>query len=158
MIKVCSGNILEAKAEALVNPVNCVGVMGKGLAWQFRLAYPEMYERYRGFCQNDLLEPGIIHIYATTTKIPRFIFNFPTKVNWRDKSRIDWIEEGLEALIETCQHMEVDSIAIPPLGCGLGGLDWKDVKPLIEEAFTELPDVQVLLYEPVTNGKAQDGQ
>ena len=157
MIKLTQGNLLQAEAEALVNTVNCVGYMGKGIALQFKKAFTENYEAYRKACQQKAVKPGHMFVYETGDMLHgKFIINFPTKRHWRHPSRMEDIESGLIALVAEVKKRSIKSIAIPPLGCGLGGLDWQAVKPKIEAAFAELPDVQVLLYEPKGAPEAQD--
>lgn len=149
MVNLMRGDILHAEAEALVNTVNCVGIMGRGVALQFRKAFPENYEMYRAVCERRELQPGKVLVYQTGMLTgPRYIINFPTKRHWKGKSRIEDIESGLDALVLEIRKRGIRSIAIPPLGCGLGGLRWHDVRPLIIEAFSKSPDVCVLLYEP----------
>lgn len=150
MIVLRQGDLLKADAEAIVNAVNCVGVMGRGIALQFRKAFPENYEEYREVCNRGELKPGmmLIHDMRQLTN-PRYIVNFPTKQHWKEDSRIEYIENGLQTLVADIQKHGIRSIAIPPLGCGLGGLDWKIVRPLIEKAFLELPNVTVYLFEPL---------
>jgi O-acetyl-ADP-ribose deacetylase (regulator of RNase III) len=149
MIERTTGNLLEAQAEALVNTVNCVGIMGKGIALQFRQAFPDNYAFYRAACERGDVRPGQMLVYDSGQIIlPRYIINFPTKRHWRDKSRIEDIEAGLEALVREVQSRGIRSIAIPPLGAGSGGLNWADVRRRIERAFAPLKDVQLLLYEP----------
>ncbi len=150
MIDIVEGNILEADAEALVNTVNCVGFMGKGIALQFKQAFPANFMAYEAACQSEEVVPGRMFIFDNGRLLnPRFIINFPTKRHWRGKSRIEDIRSGLKALIADVRRLEIRSIAVPPLGCGLGGLGWGEVRPLIERAFSELPDVRVLLFKPV---------
>lgn len=150
MIENAQGNLLEADAEALVNTVNCVGVMGKGVALQFKQAFPENFEAYQRVCRRKELKPGGMFIFETRTMIgPKYIINFPTKRHWKGKSRIEDIDAGLDVLIEDVARLGIKSIAIPPLGCGLGGLDWNQVRPRIEKAFKAVPDVRVLLFAPV---------
>ena len=149
MIETTTGNILEADAEALINTVNCVGFMGKGIALQFKQAYPENFGAYAKACRAKEVRPGRMHVFETGLLTdPRLIINFPTKRHWRGKSRLEDIEAGLAALVEEVKVRGIRSVAIPPLGCGLGGLDWRVVRPLIEAAFTSVPDVRVTLYEP----------
>jgi len=149
MIELHRGDILKADAEALVNTVNCVGVMGRGIALQFRKKFPGNYEEYRQVCDKGKLRVGMMMVHDLHSLMnPRFIINFPTKRHWKGKSRIEDIEAGLKTLVEEVRSHGIRSVAIPPLGCGLGGLKWNDVHPLIEKAFSELPEVQVLLYEP----------
>jgi O-acetyl-ADP-ribose deacetylase (regulator of RNase III) len=149
MIELTQGDILRADAEALVNTVNCVGVMGRGIALQFRKAFPENYKAYKAVCERGELRPGKLFIYeqAQLTN-PRYIINFPTKDHWKGKSRLEYIDTGLEALVQEVRRLGIRSIAIPPLGCGQGGLKWSDVRPRIEHAFSTLTNVQVFLYEP----------
>ena len=142
-----NGNIFTTEAQTIVNTVNCVGVMGKGLALQFKKRYPENFDDYRIFCEKGLLTIGNMFITNQRAQ-PKYVINFPTKVHWRDKSKIEYIFQGLHDLKCYASLMQIKSIAIPPLGCGLGGLDWKDVKPLIIKAMESLPDVNVEIYEP----------
>lgn len=139
MIHIVKGNIFQSEAEVLVNPVNCDGVMGAGLALQFKRAYPEMFLDY---LRQDL-EPGKLHCFQAD----RLIINFPTKVHWRDLSRIEYIRSGLVALAFEIGQRGIKSIAIPPLGCGLGGLKWTEVGPMIEQMLGELP-VEIFIYAP----------
>ncbi len=149
MIEYTGGNILHADAEALVNTVNCVGVMGRGIALQFKKAYPKNFKAYEAACQRQEVQPGRMFVYATGELAnPRFIINFPTKRHWRGNSRMEDIESGLIDLVEVIRRNNIQSIAIPPLGSGLGGLEWDDVRPRIEKALAALPQVKVLLYEP----------
>lgn len=149
MITLTQGNLIKADAEALVNTVNCVGYMGKGIALQFKQAFPDNFKAYQHACAAKEVKPGRMFVFETGTMLnPRYIINFPTKRHWRGKSRLEDIKSGLKALIEEVKRLQIKSIAIPPLGCGLGGLDWKIVRPLIEKAFSEMPDVRVSLFEP----------
>ena len=150
MVELTRGNILEAETEALVNTVNCVGFMGKGIALQFKKAYPDNFEAYRKACAAGEVQPGRMHIFELSSMLnPKFVINFPTKRDWRANSCYEDIEAGLKALVSDIRRLCIQSIAVPPLGCGLGGLDWSRVRPMIESAFAELPKVRVLLYEPV---------
>lgn len=149
MIELAKGNILEAEAEALVNTVNCAGFMGKGIALQFKQALPANFKAYEAACHAGEVVPGRMFIFDNGQLTnPRYVVNFPTKRHWRGKSRIEDIGSGLKALTADIRRLDIRSIAVPPLGCGLGGLNWREVKPLIERAFSELPDVRVLLFEP----------
>jgi O-acetyl-ADP-ribose deacetylase (regulator of RNase III) len=149
MIEYTTGNILHEDAEALVNTVNCVGVMGRGIALQFKNAYPENFKAYAAACKKDEVRPGRMFVYETGNLAnPRYIINFPTKRHWRGKSRIDDIESGLNALAEVIRNKKIRSIAIPPLGSGLGGLEWAEVKRRVEAALDNLTDVRVIVYEP----------
>jgi O-acetyl-ADP-ribose deacetylase (regulator of RNase III) len=148
MIEIARGDLLRTNAEALVNTVNCVGVMGAGLALQFRKAFPEMFLAYKHLCHRGGLQPGRIMVYRLERlSHPRYIINFPTKRHWRDNSRIEDIDAGLAALVQEIHRHHIRSVAIPPLGCGLGGLDWGDVRPRIEAAFRS-QGTKVLLFEP----------
>ncbi|NDV24320.1 macro domain-containing protein [Desulfovibrio sp. JC022] len=150
MIEITSGDIFQSKAQALVNTVNCVGVMGRGLALQFKKAFPENFTEYKAVCDKKELHIGMMFTHDTRnlTGEQRYIINFPTKRHWRAKSRIEDIQAGLAALVEEIKTKNINSIAIPPLGCGLGGLPWEMVRAEIENAFTALPETTVYLYEP----------
>jgi len=150
MIKTTQGNLLKAPAEALVNTVNTVGVMGKGIALQFRQAFPEMYRAYEKACKDGDMQLGQVQVFdlGGLAGGPRWIINFPTKGHWRADSRLADVENGLNDLVAKVRKLGIRSIAIPPLGCGNGGLDWNEVRPRIEQAFASLSDVRVLLYEP----------
>ncbi len=149
MIQITTGNLLEAEVDALVNTVNCVGFMGKGIALQFKQAFPENFIAYEKACRVGEVRPGRMFIYETRSMIgPKYIINFPTKRHWKGNSKMDDIESGLEALIADVARLSIKSIAVPPLGCGLGGLNWSDVRPRIEKAFASLPDVRVQMFAP----------
>lgn len=148
MIQYTKGNILEADAEALVNTVNCVGVMGRGIALHFKNAYPANFKAYAVACERGEVQPGRMFVHDTGLLAPRWIINFPTKRHWRAKSRIEDIEAGMDALVDEIRARGVSSVAIPPLGSGLGGLAWRDVRPVIESALADVPDVRVIVYEP----------
>lgn len=123
--------------------------MGRGIALQFRKAFPENYKAYKAACDRESIRPGMVFVHDLKQFIgPRYIINFPTKRHWKGKSRIEDIEAGLEALVQEVRARGIRSVAVPPLGCGLGGLDWSEVRPRIEAALRSLPDVQVFLYEP----------
>jgi O-acetyl-ADP-ribose deacetylase (regulator of RNase III) len=149
MIHTKSGDILAANVEAIVNTVNCVGVMGKGIALQFKMKYPENYKIYKKTCDQGRMIVGKVLVFEQNTSTnPRYIINFPTKRHWKSKSTIPDISKGLDSLITEIRHLKIKSIAIPALGSGLGGLDWSQIKPIIIDAFLQLADVDVLLYEP----------
>jgi O-acetyl-ADP-ribose deacetylase (regulator of RNase III) len=149
MIELTRGDILAADAEALVNTVNCVGVMGRGIALQFKKAFPENFRFYEAACQRREVQIGRMLVFETRLLGgPKYIINFPTKRHWRGPSRLEYIDAGLKSLIEVVREKGIKSIAIPPLGCGLGGLDWNDVRLRIAKAFAELPNVKALLFEP----------
>src|SRR6201987_4374327 len=127
MVELTQGDILNASVEALVNTVNCVGVMGRGIALQFRKAFPENFKAYEAACKRKEVVPGRMFVYETGLLTgPRFVINFPTKRHWKGKSRIKDIEAGLVALAREVKDRGIRSIAVPPLGCGLGGLDWSE--------------------------------
>lgn len=152
MIRYRSGDILKAGTEALVNTVNSVGVMGRGIALQFKESFPANFRAYAAACKRGEVEPGRMFVFDTgELTLPHYIINFPTKRHWRGKSRIEDIRSGLVALVDEVRARGIRSVAIPPLGSGLGGLDWAQVKPLIEEAVSCLPDVDVLVFEPGLN-------
>lgn len=147
MIENGKGNLLKSDVEALVNTVNTKGVMGKGLALQFKRAFPEAFRDYDRACRAGEVVVGRMHVVERLAS-PRYILNFPTKEHWRSKSQLAFIESGLRDLVRVVREREIASIAIPPLGCGLGGLRWEDVGPRIRSAFDELPEVRVVLFEP----------
>lgn len=138
------GDLLNSSAQTLVNTVNCVGVMGKGIALRFRKAYPEMFLDYMSRCRDHELKLGEPYMYRTASKQ---IINFPTKNHWRGCSDLKSIRIGLERIREQWEEWGVLSLAIPPLGCGNGGLDWSDVRPLIVEVLTPV-DIDIQVYEP----------
>lgn len=149
MIKITQGDILSANTDAIVNTVNCVGVMGKGLALQFKKAYPDNYRVYKLACDHNEIQTGKMFTFMRTSQSnPKYIINFPTKQHWRDPSEIEFIDTGLEDLVRVIPHLSIKSIAIPPLGCGLGGLEWSVVLPKIKKAMMNLNDVDILIYEP----------
>lgn len=148
IIEKTSGSLLESNVDALVNTVNCVGVMGKGLALQFKRTYPENFKAYAKACAHRELMLGKMHVFETQKTKPRYIINFPTKDHWKGKSRLIDVENGLIALKSEITRLNIKSIAIPPLGCGNGGLNWSQVQQLIENALADLNDVEILLYSP----------
>jgi O-acetyl-ADP-ribose deacetylase (regulator of RNase III) len=149
MMKTVSGNMLQADVEALVNTVNTVGVMGKGIALQFKKAFPENYAAYRRACENGTIEIGKVFVYETgDVHNPKFIVNFPTKTHWRAKSNLTDIEAGLIDLRKQIVEKGIKSIAIPPLGCGNGGLNWTEVLPLIRTRLSQLRNVAIYVYSP----------
>ncbi|MCX7048795.1 MAG: macro domain-containing protein [Candidatus Sumerlaeota bacterium] len=149
MIENTKGNLLEADAEALVNTVNCVGFMGKGIALQFKQAFPDNFKAYQQACARGEVRPGRMFVHETGSfHNPKYIINFPTKRHWRGNSLMEDIDAGLNALVEEIKTRNIRSIAAPPLGCGNGGLDWADVRPRIERALAAIPGLQTLLYEP----------
>ena len=149
MIEVKKGNILATDAEALVNTVNCVGIMGRGIALQFKKTFPDMFAKYQAACALGEITAGKVQVYETHwPNNPKYLINFPTKKHWKEKSRMEYIEAGLVSLVRELRERDIKSVAVPPLGCGSGGLDWKKVRPLIETALNNLPEVTVFLFEP----------
>ena len=149
-IKLTHGDLLKhGGADAIVNTVNCVGVMGKGIALQFKNKWPDNFELYHAACRAGEVRPGKMFVFnAGAYAKPHFIINFPTKDHWRNNSKLAFIKDGLRDLVAQVQKLGIRSIAVPSLGCGHGGLNWAEVKPLIEDAFSVLTDVEVLLFEP----------
>ena len=157
MIEYKTGDILTEDAEALVNTVNCVGVMGRGIALQFKRAFPENFKAYAAHCKRNEIQPGKMFIFETGEMIsPRFIVNFPTKRHWRGKSRIEDIESGLGSLADEIRSRGIRSVAIPPLGSGLGGLNWSAVRSRMQEALSGLDGVRIVIFEP--GGGPADGR
>lgn len=153
MIEFKTGNLFDSNAEALVNTVNCEGYMGKGIAYQFKNRYPLMYADYQKKCRNGQLKIGLLHCFTESGKM---IINFPTKDKWRAKSKIEYISQGLDALINLISIHKISSIAIPPLGSGNGGLAWNDVKKLIIEKLSPIEkNVVIEVYEPSNNIKPE---
>lgn len=148
MIHYVRGNILQSPAEARVNPVNCVGVMGKGLALQFKKAYPNNFEDYKTACDSGIVRLGemFITVYYEHEDIKKYIINFPTKKHWLDRSYLPDIKEGLGDLIQWVSTLRIGSVAIPKVGCGLGWLEWGEVRPLIVDACERLPNVEWHIY------------
>ncbi len=157
MISYRTGNILAEDVEALVNTVNCVGVMGRGIALQFKKAFPDNFTSYVAACKSGEMQLGRMFIcdMGGLTN-PRYIINFPTKDHWRAKSHMEDIESGLDALTKEIQELNIRSIAIPPLGSGLGGLEWAEVRQYIERAFVDMDEVRVVIYEPNASVVAED--
>lgn len=150
MIELGVGNLLASDAEALVNTVNTVGVMGKGIALQFKNAYPGNFKSYAAACKRGEVAPGKMFVFETGVlgASARFIINFPTKRHWKDRSRLEDIEAGLVDLVRVIREHDIQSIAIPPLGCGNGGLRWEDVEPLIHRALNQVPEVKAIIHAP----------
>ena len=149
MIEYKTGDIFGEDVEALVNSVNCVGVMGRGIALQFKNVYPENYKAYAEACRRKEVQPGRMFIFETGQLTnPRYIINFPTKRHWRGKSRMEDIEAGLKSLVQEIRLRNIRSIAIPPLGSALGGLDWTEVRRLIFGELGTVDGLQVVVFEP----------
>jgi O-acetyl-ADP-ribose deacetylase (regulator of RNase III) len=149
MITYTTGNLLTANAQALVNTVNTEGVMGKGIALHFKERFAENYAAYRTACKNGTVRVGEMFVTELHELAgPKWIVNFPTKTSWRKPSELRYIQDGLIALVKLIEQLGIRSIALPPLGCGNGGLDWNVVKPMIEAALGELDGLDVLVFEP----------
>ncbi|MGE0557347.1 MAG: macro domain-containing protein [Burkholderiales bacterium] len=148
-IKFLQGNLLEAPVEAVVNTVNTVGVMGKGIALMFKEAFPDNFQRYEDACKRKEVRVGQMFVTENLTLDgPRWIINFPTKQHWRQPTKLQWVIDGLQDLRRVVEQNHIRSVAVPPLGCGNGGLEWADVRPEIERTLSDLKDVEVLVFEP----------
>jgi O-acetyl-ADP-ribose deacetylase (regulator of RNase III) len=152
MIKFRQGNLLDAKTEAVVNTVNTVGVMGKGIALMFKEAFPDNFKAYKAASDRKGVKIGRMFVTENLTLDgPRWIINFPTKKHWRQPTKLEWVVEGLQDLRHVILERGIHSIAVPPLGCGNGGLAWSEVRAQIESALGDLDDVDVLIYEPTSS-------
>ncbi len=145
MVTFKKGNIFNSSAQVITNTINIVGVMGAGLALEYKNRYPQMFADYKKRCQLGEIKPGQPYLWEDEHSQ---ILNFPTKRHWKDSSRIEDIEDGLQYLANNYQQLEIQSLALPPLGCGLGGLEWEIVRPLIEKYLGHIPDLEVFVYEP----------
>lgn len=150
MLTFTKGNLIDAEADALVNTVNEVGVMGKGIALMFKEEFPENARLYEAACKAGEVQVGRMFVTRNPTELtgPRWIINFPTKKHWRHPSRLAWIRDGMKDLIRVIKKHKIHSIALPPLGCGNGGLEWSQVRSEIEAALAEIPNVEAIIYEP----------
>lgn len=149
MLEYKIGNILTEDVEAIVNTVNCVGVMGRGIALQFKKAFPDNFKAYSAACKREEVKIGNMFVFQMNrSRYPHYVINFPTKRDWRSKSRIEDIEVGMQALVEEIRFRGIRSIALPPLGSGLGGLEWDQVRPVMEDALIDLENVRVVIFEP----------
>lgn len=149
MMRFTQGNLLDAPVEAVVNTVNTVGVMGKGIALMFKDRFPENYKAYAAACKAGEVAVGKMFVVpGVELEGPRWIINFPTKKDWKHPTKLEWVISGLEDLKRVIEQKQIRSIAIPPLGCGNGGLDWAIVRPLVEQALRDLSNVEVVVYEP----------
>jgi O-acetyl-ADP-ribose deacetylase (regulator of RNase III) len=149
MVEVVSGDLFEADVDAITNAVNCVGVMGRGIALAFKNRFPKNFIAYKQACDDGVLRPGSVFVFDRGDyEHPRYIVNFPTKDHWRNASKLTDIEAGLRALIDKIDRLGIRSIALPALGCGLGGLDWETVRDAVETTFAEQVSVTVRLYSP----------
>ena len=150
MISFKRGNLLEDNSEAIINTVNCVGVMGKGIALQFKKAFPGNFKAYKKACDKNQVVPGKMYIYKLEDMFTsKWIINFPTKRHWKGKSKIEDIESGLHDLALQVHNLGIKSIAIPPLGSGLGGLEWSDVRDRIIKTFEHYTHTEINIYEPI---------
>lgn len=157
MIEYKTGNILREDVDAIVNTVNCVGVMGRGIALQFKNEFPENFKAYAEACKKGEVIPGRMFVFETKILIrPKFIINFPTKRHWKGKSRMEDIHSGLKDLVDVIRKYKIDSIAVPPLGCGLGGLNWSEVKASIEAELSLFDNVHIVIYEPKNSDSPVD--
>lgn len=157
MVEFKTGDILSEDADALVNTVNCVGVMGRGVALQFKNAFPDNFKAYAEACKRREVQPGRMFVFETGRLTnPRCIINFPTKRHWRGRSRMEDIDAGLQALQAVIRDRAIRSVALPPLGSGLGGLDWREVRPRIEAALRVFADVRIVVFEPT--GERETGR
>ena len=157
MFTVQQGNMFASGAEALVNTVNCVGVMGKGVALQVKQSFPDVFRAYQQDCKKGLVQLGKVHVVARNAlSSPQFVINFPTKDHWKGRSRYSDIEAGLLSLREEILALKIKSVAVPPLGCGLGGLDWEKVLPMIQKHLGDLDGVHVFVYAPTGAPKPAD--
>jgi len=149
MIRYTTGDLLEAPTEAIVNTVNEIGTSGKGLALQFRNTFPAETHAYESAAKSGQVHVGRMFVFERNAPAgPRWIISFPTKKHWRNPSQMAWVQDGLVDLARVIREHDIRSLAIPPLGCGLGGLRWDDVRPEIEKALADLSNVEILVYEP----------
>lgn len=155
MLEYTKGNLLDASTEALVNTVNEVGVMGKGIALMFKERFPMASKEYMRAGKAGEVHVGKVFVTASEELFPKWIIHFPTKKHWRHPSKIEWIQDGLKDLARVVKDLDIKSIAVPPLGCGNGGLDWRDVRPLVEEAFAAMSGVDATIFEPTADYQNQ---
>lgn len=152
-----TGDMFDEPAEAIVNTVNCVGVMGKGVALEFKRRWPENYRAYKRMCDTGELALGRMFVFENGGLLGdakhRYLINFPTKQHWRSHSKIEYIADGLDAFVKEIKRLNISSVVLPPLGCGNGGLDWSDVRVLIEEKLAPLASVRFIVFPP-TRGVA----
>lgn len=148
MIIYKEGNIFDAHTDAIINTVNLVGVMGKGIALQFKKRFPENFELYKRAIEDNEIDIGKLFITHTPNLFFKYIINFPTKKHWKNPSQYEYVEKGMQDLIQKIKELKIKSVAIPPLGAGNGKLEWERVKLIIEKYVSQLPDVEFLIYEP----------
>ncbi len=157
-----TGDMFDEPTEAIVNTVNCVGVMGKGVALEFKRRWPENFRAYKRLCDAGKLSPGKMFVFENGALVGdlhhRYLINFPTKQHWRAHSKIEFIEKGLDDLVKQVEHLDIKSITLPPLGCGNGGLDWSDVRPLIERKLAPLSGVRIVVFPPGSDAAAAPEQ
>ncbi len=153
MVTYVSGDIFKSPAQVLTNTVNCVGVMGKGVALEFKNRYPALFSDYKTRCDQGGVKPGEPYLWEDDRVQ---VLNFPTKRHWKENSRLQDIEDGLKYLAAHYDEMSIQSIAMPPLGCGNGGLNWSDVRPLIDRYLGSIPDLDVYVYEPLQAAAQKD--
>lgn len=154
------GDMFNERVDALVNTVNCVGVMGKGVALEFKHRWPENFKEYKKMCSRKALQPGTMftfeNIQMFDNRGPKYLINFPTKTHWRTKSKLSYVSDGLDSLIHEITRLDIRSIAMPPLGCGNGGLEWAEVKELIQEKLSGLNDIEITVFEPFEEKEAPE--
>ena len=156
IITYLTGNILHDQADAIVNTVNTVGVMGKGLALQFKKAFPDNFKIYKKACDDKTLVTGqVLSVPLNSISAPFFVINFPTKAHWKGKSKLEYLEQGLDSLKAEVKRLELKSAAIPALGSGLGGLPWQQVEQLIQQRLMGMPDIEWRVYPPQAAPKAE---
>lgn len=147
-----TGDMFDEPTEAIVNTVNCVGVMGKGVALEFKRRWPDNFKEYKKRCSRGEILPGRVFVFDNNDMLSngthRFLINFPTKVHWRSQSKIEYIREGLDDFVSKVEGFGIKSVSLPPLGCGNGGLDWLHVRPIIEEKLSKLSGVRVVVFLP----------
>lgn len=147
-----TGDMFDEPTEAIVNTVNCVGVMGKGVALEFKRRWPDNFQAYKRLCDDKMLAPGKMFIFDNNDFLAqgahRYLINFPTKAHWRSKSKLEYVADGLDDFVKQVRELGIKSVTIPPLGCGNGGLDWGVVRPLIESKLRPLKDVRFVVYAP----------
>jgi O-acetyl-ADP-ribose deacetylase (regulator of RNase III)/uncharacterized protein YwgA len=155
-----TGDMFQERAEAIVNTVNCVGVMGKGVALEFKRRWPDNFKVYKRLCDKKQLRPGKVYVHQDGDMLTggrRFLINFPTKDHWRAKSKMEFIDAGLDDFIDQVLKLQIKSVAMPPLGCGNGGLDWREVKALMTEKLTPVQDVDFIVFAPHNEVQLQAG-
>lgn len=153
-----TGDMFQESAEAIVNTVNCVGVMGKGVALEFKHRWPENFKAYKRLCDSQQLRPGKVYVHQVGDMLTdgrRFLVNFPTKDHWRAKSKMEFIDTGLDDFIAQILKLKIKSVVMPPLGCGNGGLDWSEVKALLTDKLTPIEGVDFIVFAPGGDAQTQ---